>query len=194
MIVAIPHPTEQLILAKEQKKILHKLNNASTKQTAQNESSYNSIRYVPEFPLWIKFDSNADSIFDSDFFKHKNEKLKSLRKKLKPLAIYNWQEVNGKLFFPVEMCIDCCKTFTGNTSATVSQNDTPTQTIHGEIVFGKKICVANTENHQPTIDSCQLYSKLLIACKIFRIAEAEFETTENGVTSWRVNNFAWIKT
>lgn len=177
MIVAIPHPTQQLVLATEQKKILRQLNSAIPQQAATNESSYSSILCVPEFPLWVKFPDDSDkrkieNIFSSDFFKNKNEKLKPLRKKLNPLAVFNWQEKDGKLFFPVETAFDG-------------------EEIRGEITFGKIIDNARHTTEQLSIRNSNL--SIIINCKIFRVAQAQFETPEDGASCWRVIDSAWIK-
>lgn len=76
MIVLIPHPTEQLILAQMQRSILILLNS-------------NDFCWYPQYPLWVQFDSqNTPGI-------------KTIKQMSVQFSIEKAQIKNEILFFPV---------------------------------------------------------------------------------------------
>lgn len=200
MIFFIPHKTEQLSLAKAQKEIvaeLNKMSSAYEHDNTINNGGKNHDFYFPEFPLWINFNSrkqNLEKIFDSNFFKNKNEKLKSMRKNLNPIFLYEFQQKNGELFFP----------------AIWNYGE---EKFLGKIVFGKKRNVQAEENisylkslkksfpenkrendgRDSMVEFENFNLQTFITCKIFQVALAEFSISEKGVKSWQVLDSVWIK-
>lgn len=218
MIALILHPTEELLIANEQKKILHLINSASVNQAKlqQHDNSHDTHIYIPEYPLWILFDnennannfsantkteedefftsnstrdstSEAEKIFDNNLFKNKNETLKTLRKKLQPLQIYNWKESCGKLFFPVELPYIADAT-----------DDTETKKLYGKITFGKMLHATGSQHeHQASFSPSTITatnSDIFLRCKIFRIARAEICVSAQGGKTWQVQQSVWVKT
>lgn len=181
MIFFIPHQTEQLSLANAQKEIVAEMNKLSVQNEYRELNGKNHSCYFPEFPLWINFNSqkqNMEKIFDSNFFKNKNEKLKSMRKNLNPIFIYKFQQKNGELFFPAMWNYGAEK-------------------FCGKIVFGKM----KTENEKLSEDNSHDFQLSsfnfpfsIMTCKIFQVVQAEFNVSENGVKSWQVTESVWIKT
>lgn len=189
MFALIPHPTEQKILAEEQKKILSQLN------------AENPVYYL-EFPLWIFFDfDNLTFTFPQkrnenniNLIEEKEEKFEiekvfkknvldlltvkakngtaELKKLLQEIKIFPCRQAKGQVFWPTKIIFR-----TGSV-------------LHAQILVARM--QANVSG-LAQLDDTEAVQQPLCRCKVFRLAQTECEVALGGTKIWSVTKSRWVK-